>query len=123
VVHEVGHTRDRGGRERECLDEAGIRARRRRHRRPAGVLVEVVGEPDIDAARCSVRERTANDRGQRVRQPDVVDRDLECALRLRDPVREQVRDLLRRLAAVGERAELYRAAFARSSALCARFAA
>jgi hypothetical protein len=44
-------------------------------------------------------------------------------LRRREEVCERVCDLLRRLAAVGERPDLYLAAFARCSALYARFAA
>jgi hypothetical protein len=80
-------------------------------------MVEVVGEADVDAPRGGGGERINDDRRERVRQPDVVDRDLERALRRRDEVGERVRGLFRRLAAIGERPELYRAAFARCSAL------
>jgi hypothetical protein len=122
-MHEVRRAGDRGGRKRKRLEQARVRARRRRHRRARRCVVEVVRETDRDAACSGLRECVADDLRERVGQPDVVDRDLERVLRLRDPVREQVRDLVRRLAAVGQRRELYRAAFARSSALCARFAA
>ena len=81
VVHQVGDARDRGGRERQRLDRApgpccggggtGI---------VVGV-VDVVGEPDRDAALGRADERAADDRRQRIRQPDVVDRDLERVLR------------------------------------------
>jgi hypothetical protein len=80
-------------------------------------MVEVVGEPDVDAA-CGRRgQRIDDDRRQRIRQPNVVDRDLERALRRRDEVGECVRGLFRRLTAVGESPDLYRTAFARCSAL------
>jgi hypothetical protein len=80
-------------------------------------MVEVVGEPDVDAACRGGGQRTADDRREWVRQPDVIDRDLERALCAGDEVGECVRGLFRRLAAVAESPELYRAAFARCSAL------
>jgi hypothetical protein len=80
-------------------------------------VVDVVGEPDVDAAGCGARERIANNRGQRIGEPDVVDRDVERALRAGDESRELSGDVLRRLAAVGKRRDLYRAAFMRCSAL------
>jgi hypothetical protein len=43
-------------------------------------MVEVVGKPDVDAALGCALQRIYDDRRQRVRQPDVVDRDLERAL-------------------------------------------
>jgi hypothetical protein len=122
VVHQVGHARDRSGRERQRLDQRRIRLGRRRHGRSIRI-VDVVGEPDLDPAARRVREGAADDPGERVRQADVVDRDLERFLRRRDETGERMRDLLRRLAAVGERRDLYRAAFARCSALWARLAA
>jgi hypothetical protein len=86
-------------------------------------MVEVVGEPDVDAAFRGADERVPDDRLEWIRQADVVDRDFERLLCRRDEAGERVRDVLRRLAAVGERPDLYRAAFARCSALYARFAA
>ena len=86
-------------------------------------MVDVVGEPDLDPARGGVDEGALDDRCERVRQPEVVDRDLERLLGGRDEAGERVGDVLRRLAAVGERPDLYLAAFARCSALYARFAA
>jgi hypothetical protein len=44
-------------------------------------MVEVVRESDLDAAIGRADERVADDRRQRIGQPDVVDRNLECALR------------------------------------------
>ena len=116
VVHQVGDARNRGGGEGEPFDELRVGLRRHRHRRVVG-MVEVVGEPDVDAPCGGGRQRTADDRRERVRQPDVVDRDLERALRGGDEVGECVRGLFRGLAAVGESPDLYRAAFARCSAL------
>jgi hypothetical protein len=68
-------------------------------------MVDVVGESHVDATRGRARHRVANDRRDRVGQTDVVDRDLQRAVRRRDPLCERARDLLRRLAAVGERTE------------------
>jgi hypothetical protein len=123
VVHQVGRPRDAGGREGERLDEIRLGARRRRDRRPRAVLVDVVCEADGDPAVGGREERALDRAGERIGEPQVVDRDVERLLRLREPVGEQAGDLLRLLAAVCERADVYRAAFARSSALCARFAA
>jgi hypothetical protein len=81
-------------------------------------VVEVVGEPDGDAPLRGADERAADDLRELVREPDVVDRDVERALGRREPVGEDVGDLLGRLAAVGQRADVDRIA-----ALCARFAA
>jgi hypothetical protein len=86
-------------------------------------VVAVVREPHADAAVRRIGERAHDRRHERLGEPQVVDRDLERALRGPDPVGERLRRLLRRLSAVGERADVYLAAFARSSALCARFAA
>jgi hypothetical protein len=80
-------------------------------------VVEVVRESDRHAACEGGIERCPQRYRERVRQADVVDRDLERSLRRPDEVGEQARDLLRRLPAVGERAKLYRAALARCSAL------
>jgi hypothetical protein len=80
-------------------------------------MVEVVGQPHVDAARGGALQGIAYDRRQRIRQPDVVDGDLERVLRGRDEIGEGVCGLFRRLAAVGERPDLYLAAFARCSAL------
>jgi hypothetical protein len=80
-------------------------------------VIEVVGEPDLDAAGRGTGERVADGRRQRVGEPQVVDRDIERVLRRGDESRELSGDVLRRLAAVGERRDLYRAAFVRCSAL------
>jgi hypothetical protein len=117
VVHEVGHAGDGERGEGKRLEEVRIGARRRRNRRAARV-VEVVDETDGDSAGGRVGERAADDRRQVVGEADVVDRDLERPLRLREPVGERACDLLGLLAAVGQRADVDR-----SDALCARFAA
>jgi hypothetical protein len=123
VVHQVGRAGDAGGRERQRLDEVRLRARGWRDGRARAVLVDVVGEADGDAAVGGADECALERLGERIREPQVVDRDVECRLSLVEPVGKKARDLFRRLAAVGERMDVYRAAFARSSALCARFAA
>ena len=87
------------------------------------VDVDVVRETDGDAARGRPRQRVAHDRTDRAGQVDVVDRDLERLLRRRDELGERVRDLVGGLPAVGERADVYCAVFARSDALYARLAA
>ena len=80
-------------------------------------MVDVVGEPDLDPARGGVDERALDNRREGIRQPNVVDRDFERALRRGDEVGECVCGRFRRLAAVGQRPDLYRTAFARCSAL------
>jgi hypothetical protein len=84
-------------------------------------VIDVVREPYRDAALRGSRQRVADDVRERVRQPDVVDRDRERVPGRRDPVGEGVGDLLRGLATVEERPDGY--AFDFSAALCARFAA
>jgi hypothetical protein len=86
-------------------------------------MVEVVREAHRDAAAGGAGERLDHRLRERVGQPQVVDRDLEGSLRRSDPIGERVRCLRRRLPAVGERPDVYLAAFARCSALYARFAA
>jgi hypothetical protein len=122
VVHQVGDAGDGGGRERQLFDEGRLRARRRRDVCLLPV-VDVVREPDRDAALRRGDERALDDLPQVVRQVKVVDRDLQRLLRAADEVRERVRRALRGLRAVGERVDVDQDAFARISALCARFAA
>jgi hypothetical protein len=63
-------------------------------------MVDVVREPHVHAARGRARQRALDDPGQRIRQADVVDRDLERSLCRIDEVRERLRRALGRLAAV-----------------------
>jgi hypothetical protein len=85
------------------------------------VLVE--GEPDGHAAPGRVLERARDEALGLVGEAEVVDRDVEPALRGRDERGERLRDLDRRLAAVGERPELDQpACCAFMRALYARFA-
>ena len=86
-------------------------------------MVEVVGEPYRHAPVDRGRQRPHHGLRERVGKAQVVDRDVERALRGSDPIGERTRRLLRRLPAVGERADLYVAAFVRCAALYARFAA
>jgi hypothetical protein len=122
VVHQVGDAGDGGGRERQLLDEGRLRARRRRD---VGLLpvVDVVREADRDAALRRGDERALDDLPQVVGQVEVVDRDLERLLRAADEVREYVRRALGGLRSVRERVDVDQDAFARISALWARFAA
>jgi hypothetical protein len=86
--------------------------------------LEVVGEPDRDAARGRVDECGAQDGAGRIREPEVVDRYLERVLRRCQPGGKRLGDLLGGLAPVGEGADLDQEALAaRSAALWARFAA
>jgi hypothetical protein len=82
-------------------------------------VVEVVREPDGDAALLGVEQRAADDLDQLRRQVQVVDRDLERLLRGAAELGERVGGLLGRLAAVRQRVDFD----ARRSALCALFAA
>jgi hypothetical protein len=68
------------------------------------VLVE--REPDGHAPAGRVLERARDEAFRLVGEAEVVDRDVEAALRARDERGEGPRDLDRRLAAVGERPEL-----------------
>ena len=89
-------------------------------------MVDVVGEPDRDAAGGRVGERAVDDRVERRRQVEVVDRDLERPLGRGDEGRQRVGRVLGGLTAVDQGAELDQeeAAFAaRSDALYARFSA
>jgi hypothetical protein len=76
VVHEVGDAGDRRGRERQLLDELRLRVWRRRDVRLLGV-VDVVREPDGDAALRGSDERAFDDLLQVVGKMEVVDGDLE----------------------------------------------
>jgi hypothetical protein len=55
-----------------------------------------------------VAQRAADDRGEIVRQMQVVDRDVERVLRSADEFGERVRGVGGRLAAVGQRADFDR---------------
>jgi hypothetical protein len=84
------------------------------------VLVE--REPDGHALSLRVLDCAGDEPLGLVGEAEVVDRDLERPLRGGDEVGERVRDLDRRLTAVGERAELDQPACDFMRALYARFA-
>jgi hypothetical protein len=86
-------------------------------------VVDVVREPDGDAALRGSDERALDDLPQVVGEMEVVDGDLERRRRGADEVRERVGRALRGLRAVGERLDVDQDAFARCPALYARFAA
>jgi hypothetical protein len=114
-VHQIGDAGDRGGRKRQLLDELRLRVRRRRDVRLLGV-VDVVREPDGDAALRGSDERALDDLLQVVRQMEVVDGDLERRRRGTDEVRECAGRALRGLRSVGKRLDVDQDAFARGSA-------
>lgn len=122
MVHQIGDAGNGRGRERQLLDELRLGARRRRDVCLLGV-VDVVREPNGDAALRRSDERALDDVLQVVREMEVVDGDLERRRRGADEVRECAGRALRRLRAVGERLDVDQDALARCSALCARFAA
>jgi hypothetical protein len=68
-------------------------------------MVDVVREPHGDAARGGVADGAADDGRQVVGQVEVVDRDVEAALRRADEVGERVCDVGGLLAAVDQRAD------------------
>jgi hypothetical protein len=105
VVHEVRPAGDGGRLERQRLDQARLRLRRRRDRRPFVLLVEVVEQADVDAAVVRADERVPHDVGRVVVQAQVVERELERLLRGRNEVRDSVRDVERGLPAVGQRVD------------------
>jgi hypothetical protein len=65
-------------------------------------MVQVEGEADGDSPAGGVLERAGDEALGLVSEPEVVDRDVERALRGRDEVGKGLGDLERRLAAVGE---------------------
>ena len=85
-------------------------------------MVDVVDEPDGDAAYLRADERLRDDLGRLVVEPDIVEREVEALLRLPEKRRHLVRHVDGRLASVAVEAELDQPAAARSDALWARFA-
>ena len=75
----------------------------------------------MDASVVRADERGTDDVVGPVLQPDVVERELERLARAVDERRDLLRDVQRRLAAVGESVNLDQGCcFVRSDALCAR---
>ena len=103
-MHEVGHARDRLGRERKPFHHLGIRAARSRNRNLLRV-VEVVRQPDRDAALLRRAERATDDLDEIRGQVEVVHGDLERLLRRGEEISERVCGLLGRLAAVDQRVD------------------
>jgi hypothetical protein len=71
-------------------------------------MVDVVREPDGNAAFVRVAQRAAYRRREVVGQVQVVDRDVERVLRGAEEVSERLRGVGGRLAAVGQRADFDR---------------
>ena len=100
-MHQVRPARNGRGLEGKRLDQARLGLRRRRQwQSPLVVAVEVVEKPDVHAPVLRADERVADDVGGVVVQPQVVERQLERVFRRRDEIRDLVRDVERRLAAV-----------------------
>ena len=83
-------------------------------------MVDVVREPDRDTVLRRADEGACDGVAQGSGQPQIVERDVQRLLSAVEELEEPVRDLVGRLRAVGERADLDQV-FARSEALYARF--
>jgi hypothetical protein len=116
-VHQVRDARDRECRYGDRLDELGDR---RRGRRQELAMVDVVREPNRDAALRRSDERVPHRVADGAREPQVVEGEVEGLVGAAEEVDDRVRYLVGGLAAVGERACLDQV-FARSEALYARF--
>jgi hypothetical protein len=81
-------------------------------------VVDVVREPDRDAAPCGSEERVLDDLGDRRAKADIVEGDVEAALRAFQEVSDRVRDLVGALTAVGQRPDVDQR---RRAALYSRF--
>jgi hypothetical protein len=81
-------------------------------------IVDVVREPNGDAAVVRAAQRSADDRDEVVRKVQVVDRDVERVLRGGEEAGQRIRGVDGRLAAVDQCAD-----FDLSLALYSRFAA
>ena len=86
-------------------------------------MVDVVDEPDGDAAFLRFDQCLGDKRGRLVVQADVVERELECPLSSAQELGDLARDIDGGLAAVAVRPEVDHAFAARREALNARFAA
>jgi len=104
-VHQVAKAGDRLDRDAERLEDRGLGGRRRRYWDRVAVIL-VVDEPDLDAARLGSADRVGNSVADRARQADVVERELEAAARALDEVDDPPRDVLRRLASIGQLVEV-----------------
>jgi hypothetical protein len=71
-------------------------------------MVDVVREPECDAASGCGAQRADDDRHEVVREIEVVDRDVERVLRRGDELGQRVRGVGGRLAAVDQRADFDR---------------
>ena len=113
VVHQVGDAGNRPRLDRQRFEQLGRRLRRRRHRDRPGV-VDVVDEPDDDAALLRVDQRRGDELGRLVVQADVVERELQrllCGARETRPPRVRRRRRTgRRRGTSGGRSRLWRRA-------------
>jgi hypothetical protein len=110
-VHQIrpaGHGR---GLEGQRLDQIGLGFRRRRNGRAVVDLVQVVDEPDVNAAVVRADECVADDVVGPVFQPDVVERELKGFTRTVDELRDPARDVQRCLTSIGERVNVDQGCF------------
>jgi hypothetical protein len=110
VVHQIRDTGHRAGVDRQLREQLGAGARRRLDRRRAGA-VDVVEEPHLDPAASRVAQRAGDRVAGRSGQPEVVQRQLERALRAAQEVDDPGRDVVGALATVVELVYLHGARF------------
>ena len=105
MVHQVGDAGDPDRPEREPFEQVGHVLRRRRHRHTRWV-VDVVDEPDGHPALVRTHERAHDELGRLAHEADVVERELEAALRRAEELGDLTRDVLGGLSPVPVRPEL-----------------
>ena len=115
VVHQVRNARDRAGRDVERRDQVGVGLRRRRYRDRVPV-VDVVEEPNRDAARRCRPDRVADEGGVLRTEVQVVVGEVERPLGPADELLDPGEDAGRRLAAVGQSTNLEHGFAVRQSA-------
>jgi hypothetical protein len=105
VVHEVGDAGDRLRGDLEAVDQGRLTAGRREDGRRL-LAVDVEGEPDRDAALLGLDDGAGDERGGRLQEVEVVQRQVEAPAGCVEEPGEALGDLERRLAAVRERVRL-----------------
>ncbi len=105
VVHEVGNAGDRLRGHLEAVDQARLAAGRREDGRRL-LAVEVEGEPDRDTSLLCFDDGAGDDRGSRLQEVEVVQRQVEALLSGVEESGEAVGNRERGLAAVRQRVHL-----------------
>ena len=109
MVHQVGDARDAAGGDRQLGENLGA-GRRRRVDRRRSIGVGVVDEADLRPPLRRLPQRVGDDRPGRVRQPDVVERQIQAPLGCADEGCDTAGNVLGALAAVGQGEDLDQAA-------------